>query len=81
MLILTRKVGEAVVVGRDVKITVLHAKGSQVRLGIDAPPSVPVHREEIFTRIHSVESTQVGVTQVGVTQVELTQTETVLPKE
>jgi len=52
MLILTRKIGESVMIGNDVKITVLHAKGSQIRLGINAPPSVTVHREEIFTRIY-----------------------------
>jgi len=53
MLILTRKVGEAVIVGNDVKITVLHVKGSQIRLGIDAPSTVTVHREEIFSRIQN----------------------------
>ncbi len=53
MLILTRKVGESVMVDHDVKITVLHVKGAQIRLGIDAPSSVVVHREEVFSRIHS----------------------------
>ncbi len=53
MLILTRKVGEAVMIGHDVKITVLHVKGNQIRLGIDAPSSVAVHREEIFSRIQN----------------------------
>ena len=56
MLILTRKVGESVIVGNDVKITVLHAKGNQIRLGIHAPASVSVHREEIFARIHQTDS-------------------------
>lgn len=58
MLILTRKIGEAVMIGNDVKITVLHVKGSQIRLGIDAPSSVSVHREEIFSKIQSSHLTQ-----------------------
>lgn len=51
MLILTRKLGETLVIGDDVKITVLGVKGNQVRVGIDAPRTVEVHREEIFERI------------------------------
>ncbi len=51
MLILTRRIGESVIIGDDVKITVLGLKGSQVRLGIDAPKTVSVHREEIYDRI------------------------------
>lgn len=51
MLILTRKVGETLVVGDDIRITVLGFKGSQVRLGIEAPADVAVHREEIFHKI------------------------------
>ena len=51
MLILTRRVGETVVVGDNVSVTVLGFKGSQVRLGIDAPADVSVHREEIFNRL------------------------------
>lgn len=51
MLILTRRVGETIVVGDDVKITVLGVKGNQVRIGVNAPKSVSVHREEIFNRI------------------------------
>lgn len=51
MLILTRRIGESVVIGDDIKLTVLGVKGSQVRLGIDAPKSVSVHREEIYERI------------------------------
>lgn len=52
MLILTRKVGESVVVGDDVTITVLGVKGNQVRIGINAPKDVSVHREEVYSRIH-----------------------------
>lgn len=51
MLILTRRVGEAVMIGTEVTVTVLGVKGNQVRLGINAPKDVAVHREEIFERI------------------------------
>lgn len=51
MLILTRRIGESVKIGDDVTFTVLGVKGSQVRLGIDAPKDVSVHREEIYERI------------------------------
>jgi carbon storage regulator len=51
MLILTRRVGETVMIGNDVTITVLGVKGNQVRIGINAPKTVSVHREEIYERI------------------------------
>lgn len=51
MLILTRRVGETVMIGDDVTVTVLGVKGCQVRIGVNAPKSVPVHREEIYERI------------------------------
>jgi carbon storage regulator len=51
MLILTRRVGETIMIGDDVTITVLGVKGNQVRVGINAPKSVAVHREEIYERI------------------------------
>ncbi|MCP5327723.1 MAG: carbon storage regulator CsrA [Sinobacteraceae bacterium] len=51
MLILTRRVGETVMIGGEVTVTVLGIKGNQVRLGINAPKDVAVHREEIFERI------------------------------
>lgn len=51
MLILTRRVGETLMVGDDVTVTVLGVKGNQVRIGVDAPKDVAVHREEIYQRI------------------------------
>ena len=52
MLILTRRVGESLMIGDDVTVTVLASKGNQIRIGIDAPRDVEVHREEIYQRIH-----------------------------
>ena len=51
MLILTRRIGETLMIGDDVTVTVLGVKGTQVRVGINAPKDVPVHREEIFDRV------------------------------
>ena len=56
MLILTRRVGEALMVGDDTKIVVLGVKGSQIRLGINAPKDVKVHREGIYEKINEESS-------------------------
>ncbi|MTC48940.1 carbon storage regulator CsrA [Providencia alcalifaciens] len=53
MLILTRRTGETVVIGDDVKVTVLGIKGCQVRIGIEAPKDTSIHREEIYLRIQA----------------------------
>jgi len=51
MLILTRRVGESIMIGEDIAITVLGVQGNQVRVGVNAPKEVSVHREEIYERI------------------------------
>jgi len=51
LLILTRKIGEAVAIGDDIQISIVEVKGTQVKLGIQAPKSIEVHREEIYQKI------------------------------
>ena len=56
MLILTRRIGETIMIGEEVTVTVLGVKGNQVRLGVSAPKTIPVHREEIYIRIKREEA-------------------------
>lgn len=65
MLILTRRVGETVMIGDSVTVTVLGVKGNQVRLGVNAPKDVAVHREEIYERIKREQDTPGGEGQPG----------------
>lgn len=60
MLILTRRVGETVNIGDKIKVVVLGVKGSNVRIGVEAPKEVPVHREEIYERIKREEQAPRG---------------------
>lgn len=69
MLVLTRKVGEAIVIGNDVVVTVLEVRGGQIRLGIGAPRSLSVHRAEIYQQViaenrAAVESSEADADQV-----------------
>ena len=61
MLILTRRAGETLVIGNDINVRILSVKGGQVRIGVDAPKDVPVHREEIYQRIQREKEQQVDV--------------------
>ena len=60
MLILTRRIGETVMIGSDVRVKVLGVKGNQVRVGIHAPTNVAVHREEIYERIRREQAGEEG---------------------
>ena len=60
MLILTRRVGETVMIGNNITVTVLGVKGNQVRIGVNAPKDVAVHREEIYERIKREEDHDSG---------------------
>ncbi len=69
MLILTRKLGENIRIGDKIRIVILDIKGGQVKLGIDAPPSVAVHREEIYERIREENRRATGISAKAVREV------------
>ena len=60
MLILTRKVGESIMIGTDVAVKVLGVRSGQVKLGVEAPRELPVHREEIYERIRAETAEKAG---------------------
>jgi carbon storage regulator len=60
MLILTRRVGETVMIGDGISVTVIEVKGNQIRLGIAAPKEIPVHREEVYVRLQEEQGRKRG---------------------
>jgi carbon storage regulator len=69
MLVLTRKTGECINIGDDIKIYIVGIKGHQVRVGIEAPGDTPVHREEVYERIQKENRKSITISPVGIYQV------------
>lgn len=63
MLVLSRREGESVIIGNDIVITVLEVRGGQIRLGVDAPRSLQVHREEVYREVSAANREAVGSSQ------------------
>ncbi|MGR6980629.1 carbon storage regulator CsrA [Testudinibacter sp. P27/CKL/0425] len=59
MLILTRKIGESLLIGEDISISVLSVRGNQVKIGVNAPKDVSVHREEIYQRLKDADEKKI----------------------
>jgi carbon storage regulator len=68
MLILTRKLGESIAVGDDIRITILEIKGKHLRIGIEAPKNIPIHRGEIYSAIHE-QNIQAAAADVNLTDI------------
>jgi len=62
VLVLSRRVGESVMIGSNVRVTVVEARGDQIRLGIDAPRSIAVHREEVFRQVQDANAAAAATT-------------------
>jgi carbon storage regulator len=70
MLVLSRKKNESIVINNDIVITVVEIRGDKVRLGIEAPKDVPVHRQEVYEAIHGVKAPAAAPAPAGVTKTE-----------
>lgn len=82
MLVLTRKAGESLILSHGIKITIIDVKGRQVRIGIDAPPDVVVHREELWERISAENRTAAALSPLTLTSVkELLKQQQAVPKQ
>jgi carbon storage regulator len=65
VLVLTRKIGEAIMIGEDVQVTILSSDGLKIRLGIEAPSEVPVHRKEVYVEIQAQEGRTLAAEEPG----------------